>query len=414
MPDTTSKPGPAQEEAIQRAQEHFAAILREQLHRVQQMKGEEEWIDYSRLKPIIVGVCGGDGIGPYISEQAERVLESLLKPELEGGKIVFRTIEGLTIENRARHNKAIPDDVLEEIMKCHVTLKGPTTTPRAGDPWPNIESANVAMRRALDLFANVRPVRVPEQGIDWIFFRENTEGAYILGSRGVHVSDDLAIDFVVATSQGSDRIIRLAFDYAHRNGINKVTVVTKANIVKATDGKFLDVARAIAASYPGVEWDDWHIDIMAAKLLDPKRRTDFRVVVLPNLYGDILTDEAAEMQGGVGTAGSANIGKLYAMFEAIHGSAPRMVEEGRAEYADPSSMIRASAMMLNHLGYAELGRRLEMALDICGNFEKKLVITGRPTGAKGSDFTDYLLDTIQDPRLVEKWESHQPRAQAAV
>ena len=395
------------EQAIEQAKERFAKILEEQLDRVERMKAGEDWVDYSTLKPVVVGVCWGDGIGPYISQQTQRVLESLLKPELESGKIVFRTIEGLTIENRAKHRKAIPDDVLEEIKQCHVILKAPTTTPRKGDHWPNIESANVAMRRALDLFANVRPVRVPEQDIDWVFFRENTEGAYALGSQGINVTDDLAVDFVVTTSQGSDRIVHLAFDYARRNGINKVTVVTKANVMKATDGKFLDIARAIAGEYPEVQWDDWYIDIMTAKLLDAKRRTEFRVVVLPNLYGDILTDEAAELQGGVGTAGSANIGKRYAMFEAIHGSAPRMVKEGRAEYADPSSLVRAGAMMLNHLGFTEQGRKLEMALDICGNFEKKLTISGRPSGAKGSEFADYLLETLQGPRLEERWQSYQ-------
>lgn len=395
-------------QAIERAKEHFGKILEEQLDRVERMKVGEEWADYSKLKPIIVGVCWGDGIGPIISQQTQRLLEVILKAELESGKIVFKTIEGLTIENRAEQGKAIPDDVLEELKKCHVILKAPTTTPREGDPWPNIESANVAMRRALDLFANVRPVKVPKEGIDWMFFRENTEGAYVLGSQGVHVTEDLAIDFAVTTSQGSDRIIRLAFDHAKRNGINKVTVVTKANVVKTTDGKFLDTARAVAEEYPEVEWDDWYIDIMTAKLVDPKRRSDFRVMVLPNLYGDILTDEAAEFQGGVGTAGSANIGKRYAMFEAIHGSAPRMIKEGRAEYADPCSLIRAGAMMLNHLGFTDRARRLEMALDICGNFEKKLVITGRPTGAKGSEFGDYLLETVQDPKLEEKWKSYQP------
>jgi isocitrate dehydrogenase (NAD+) len=401
------------EQAIERAKGRFGKLLKDQLERVERMKTGEDWVDHSRLKPIIVGVCWGDGIGPYISQQTQRVLESLLEPELESGKIVFRTIEGLTIENRARHKKAIPDDVLEEIKQCHVLLKAPTTTPRKGDPWPNIESANVAMRRALDLFANVRPVRVPEQGIDWIFFRENTEGAYVLGSKGINVTDDLAVDFVVTTSQGSERIVRLAFDYARRNGINKVTVVTKANVMKATDGKFLDIARAIAAEYPEVHWDDWYIDIMTAKLLDPKRRTEFRVVVLPNLYGDILTDEAAELQGGVGTAGSANIGKRYAMFEPIHGSAPRMVREGRVEYADPSSLIRAGAMMLNYLGFTDRGRKLEMALELCGSFERKLVITGRPNGARGSEFVDYLLETLRDPQLEERWRSYQPHAKAS-
>ncbi len=142
---------------------------------------------------------------------------------------------------------------------------------------------------------------------------------------------------------------------------------------------------------------------MTAKLIDPKRRTDFKVFALPNLYGDILTDEAAEFQGGVGTAGSANIGKKYAMFEAIHGSAPRMVKEGRAKYADPSSMMRASAMLLDHIGYNEEAKKLQMALDICGQFEKKLVMTGRDTGATSAEFTDYVLETMSSPDLEEKY-----------
>jgi isocitrate dehydrogenase (NAD+) len=378
------------------------------------MKADEGWVDYASMRPIVIGVCGGDGIGPYITAQAQRVLEHLLAPEAASGKVVFRTIEGLTIENRTAVGKAIPDDVLADLKECPVILKGPTTTPRKGDPWPNVESANVAMRRELDLFANVRPVRVPAQGIDWTFFRENTEGAYVLGSSGVNVTDDLAVDFTVATAQGSERIIRLAFEHARKTGVNKVTVVTKANVIKTTDGKFLDTAREVSKEYPEVAWDDWYIDIMTAKLVDPKRRTEFRVVVLPNLYGDILTDEAAEFQGGVGTAGSANIGKRYAMFEAIHGSAPRMVEEGRAEYADPSSVIRAGAMLLNHIGYADRGKRLEMALDVCGNLEKRLVITGRQTGAKGSEFADYIMETLADEGLERKWGSRKSQVHGDV
>ncbi|HOB19478.1 MAG TPA: isocitrate/isopropylmalate family dehydrogenase [Candidatus Atribacteria bacterium] len=392
-------------EAIERAKEHLGKLLEQQFARIEKMKSETEFIDYIKLSPIIIGIAGGDGIGPFITAQAQRVMEFLLKDEVEKGKVAFKVIDGLTIENRAKHMKAIPDDVLAELKKCHVILKGPTTTPRAGDPWPNIESANVAMRKELDLFANVRPVRVPEQGIDWVFFRENTEGAYALGSNGIHVNDDLSLDFTVTTQEGSYRIIKAAFDYASRTGINKVTVVTKANVVKTTDGKFLDVARQVAREYPEVEWDDWYIDIMTAKLIDPKRRTQFRVMVLPNLYGDILTDEAAEFQGGVGTAGSANIGNRYAMFEAIHGSAPRMVEEGRGKYADPSSVIRAAAMLMEHIGYVDKAKMLQMALDICGQYEKKLVITGRDTGATSSEFTDYLMETLSDDGLTQKWRS---------
>ena len=392
--------------AIEKAKEYFGQIVEEQLRRVEELKKPVDWIDYARLKPIIIGIIGGDGIGPYIAAHARRVLEFMLAEELQSGKVEFRDIEGLTIENRAAQNKSIPDDVLEEIKKCHVTLKGPTTTPRKGDPWPNIESCNVSMRRYLDLFANVRPVRVPKEGIDWVFFRENTEGAYIMGSKGVNVTEDLAFDFKVITSQGAERIIRLAFDYARKNKRRKVTIVTKANVVKTTDGKFLEIGYEIAKEYPEIEVDDWYIDIMTAKLVDPKRRTQFDVFVLPNLYGDILTDEAAEFQGGVGTAGSANIGKRYAMFEAIHGSAPRMVREGRAKFADPSSMIRAAALLINHIGYPEKAKKLEMALDICGNYERKLVITGRDTGCTGEEFTEYLMETIQDPKLEERWKSY--------
>ncbi|MGD9140941.1 MAG: isocitrate/isopropylmalate family dehydrogenase [bacterium] len=392
--------------AIDKGKKHFGDLIKSQMERVEIMKKGEDFTDYSKLKPIIIGVLGGDGIGPFIAAEAQRVLEALLADEIKDGRVEFRVLEGLTIEKRAEVGKAVPDDVLEEIKKCHVTLKGPTTTPRKGDPWPNIESANVALRRYLDLFANVRPVRVPSQGIDWMFFRENTEGAYVLGSCGIDVTDDIAFDFKVITTQGAERIIRLAFEHAKKAGRKRVTIVTKANVVKTTDGKFLRIGYEIAKEYPGIECDDWYIDIMTAKLVDEKRRRDFQVLVLPNLYGDILTDEAAEFQGGVGTAGSANIGKKYAMFEAIHGSAPRMVKEGRAQHADPSSMIRAGAMMLNHIGFPETGKKLEMALDICGQYEKKVVMTGRPGGGTAEELGNYLLDTINDPKIEEKWKGY--------
>lgn len=392
---------------IERAKEHFGRLMESQLERIERMKISQDWTDYASLVPIRIGILGGDGIGPFIAAEAQRIVEDLLADEVQSGKVEIGVIEGLTIENRAAQSMAIPDDVLEEIKTYHVTLKGPTTTPRKGDPWPNIESANVALRKELDLFANVRPVRVPKDGIDWMFFRENTEGAYALGSDGWDVSDDLAVDFKVITSPGAERICRLAFEYAKKNGIDRVTIVTKANVVKTTDGKFLKIGNEMAKEYPDIECDDWYIDIMTAKLVDPKRRTQFKVFILPNLYGDILTDEAAEFQGGVGTAGSANIGMQYSMFEAIHGSAPRMVKEGRAQYADPCSMIRAAALMMAHIGFAERARKLEMALDICGQFEKKLVMTGRDTGATSREYGEYLLETVKDPKLEERWNSYQ-------
>jgi isocitrate dehydrogenase (NAD+) len=395
------------DDIINKAKNLFEKIIEEQLERVEQLKKGADWIDYSKLHPIIIGIIGGDGIGPEISKHAKNILEFLLKKELQKGKVKFKVIEGLTIEKRAKALNPIPDNVLKEIKQCHVILKGPTTTPRKGDEWPNIESANVAMRRELDLFANVRPVKVPEKKIDWIFFRENTEGAYILGSQGINITDDLAIDFKVITSQGAERIIRLAFDYAKKNKINKVTVITKANVIKTTDGKFLSIAEKVAKEYPEVKWDDWYIDILTAKLIDPARQSQFKVLVAPNLYGDIITDEAAELQGGVGTAGSANIGKRYAMFEAIHGSAPRMVEEGRAKYADPSSIIKASALLLNHIGFIEKSKKLEMALDMCARYEKRVTITGRQNGATGNEFASYLMEILQDPKLEEKWKKFQ-------
>lgn len=394
-------------QAIEKARDHFGKIVAEQLDRVERMKQAEDWLDYSKLKPIVIGIVGGDGIGPIICEEAHEILAYLLADEIKQGKVELRVIEGLTIENRAKVNKAIPDDVLAELKKCHAILKGPTTTPKKGDKWPNIESANVTMRRELDLFANVRPVRVPDQGIDWVFFRENTEDVYVLGSKGINVTDDLAIDFKVITSQGTERIIRLGFEHAKKNGIKKVTIVTKANVVKTTDGKFLTMAEHVAKDYPGITWDDWFIDIMTAKLLDPERRSEFRVMVLPNLYGDIITDEAAQIQGGVGTAGSSNIGKRYAMFEAIHGTAPRMVETGRAQYADPSSIIKAACMLLNHIGYVQLAQKMDMALDICTQFERKVKVTGRPDGATGRQFADYLVKTIKRPDLESLWKSYQ-------
>ncbi len=390
---------------IEAAQNKFGTVLEEQLKRIERMKKAQPFTDYVKLSPLIIGICWGDGIGEFISKNAQEVLAHVFKEEVRNGKIIFKEVKGLTIENRVKHKKAIPDDVLEELRSCHIILKGPTTTPQAGDPWPNIESANVAMRRALDLFANVRPVKIPREGVDWCFFRENTEGAYILGSKGFDVTEDLSVDFTVATEQGSERIIRMAFDYAKRNTIDRVTVITKSNVIKTTDGRFSRVAKRVAKEYPDIQCDEWYIDIMTAKLIDPARRKDFKVMVMPNLYGDILTDEAAQLQGGVGTAGSANIGTRWAMFEAVHGSAPRMVKEGRAQYADPSSMIRACAMLLRHIGYPQKAQNVEMALEVCGQFEKKAAITGRDTGATGGEYTKYILSWLDDPKLKPRWES---------
>lgn len=374
----------------------FEKLLREQTARAEKMKNDTPATDFSKKERIVIGCCGGDGIGPIITAEARRVLEFLLKDAVAAGKVELRDIDGLTIENRIACDKAIPDDVLAELKACDVILKGPTTTPKGGTGSKDLESANVAMRRELDLFANVRPVSIPAEGVDWTFFRENTEGEYVLGSRGVEIPGELCCDFKVTTDEGTARIARAAFDFAVKNGKTKVTCVTKANIMKKTDGKFSRICHEICEKeYPTLTLDEWYIDIMTAKLVDEKARADFQVFVLPNLYGDIITDEAAQLQGGVGTAGSANIGAHYAMFEAIHGSAPRMIERGDGDYANPASMIRASEMLLRHIGFTKEASKLAKALDICTAPDAELRITGRRDGASCREFGDYLMKVCE-------------------
>lgn len=379
------------EQYISNAVTHFEKLLREQIARQQKMEKDSGAIDYSKLDKIVIGVCGGDGIGPIISAESEKLLRFLLKDEVASGKVEIKTIEGLTIENRIEKNQAIPDDVLSEIKSCHVILKGPTTTLKGG----TLESANVAMRRELDLYANVRPVCVPEENIDWTFFRENTEGEYVLGSKGVEIPDTLAFDFKVTTNAGTRRIARAAFEYARNNGKKNVAIVTKANIMKKTDGKFSEICHEIAKEYPEITADEWYIDIMTANLVNEKIRSGFEVFLMPNLYGDIITDEAAQIQGGVGTAGSMNLGDRYAMFEAIHGSAPRMIEQGIGGYANPTSIFKATEMLLNHIGFKLQSEKLRKALSICTETEKKVVVTGDTDGATCAEFSEYVMKTIR-------------------
>lgn len=379
------------EQYINNAVSHFEKLLREQIARQQKMENDSGAIDYSSLDKIIIGVCGGDGIGPIISAESEKLLRFLLEDEVKSGKVEIKNIEGLTIENRIEKNKAIPDDVLAEIKSCHVILKGPTTTLKGG----TLESANVAMRRELDLYANVRPVCVPEENIDWTFFRENTEGEYVLGSKGVEIPDTLAFDFKVTTNAGTRRIARAAFEYARNNNKKNVAIVTKANIMKKTDGKFSEICHEIAKEYPEITADEWYIDIMTANLVNEKIRSGFEVFLMPNLYGDIITDEAAQIQGGVGTAGSMNLGDRYAMFEAIHGSAPRMIEQGIGGYANPTSIFKATEMLLNHIGFKSQAAKLNKALSICTETEKKVVVTGDTDGATCAEFSEYVMETIK-------------------
>ena len=375
---------------IDQAAEHFRTLLAQQLQRQERMAQGSPAKDFAHMDHIVIGLIPGDGIGPIIMAQARRVLEKLLADEITHGRVELRDIQGLTIENRTAQGKAIPEDVLAAMKACDVLLKGPTETPKGG----TLESANVAMRRELDLYANVRPVSVPELGIDWSFFRENTEGEYALGSRGIEVPGMLSMDFKVTTDAGTRRIAKAAFDFARANGKTNVAIVTKANIMKKTDGMFTRICHEVAADYPEITADDWYIDIMTANLVNPEIRSKFQVFVLPNLYGDIITDEAAQIQGGVGTAGSANTGSQYAMFEAVHGTAPRLIADGEGDYANPASILKAAELLLRHIAMAGKADKLAAAMHLCTETERRVVMTGHRDGASCAEFGDYLLEKL--------------------
>ncbi|MCI8630766.1 MAG: isocitrate/isopropylmalate dehydrogenase family protein [Firmicutes bacterium] len=369
----------------------FEQLIKEQLERAERLKTGSEFTDYTSASKIVVGIIPGDGIGPVIMNETVKVLNVLLTDEIKSGRIELRPIEGLTLENRVAKGETVPSDVLAAIKGCDVLLKGPTTTPDKNSGLPNLESANVTLRKELDLFANVRPVSIPELGIDWTFYRENTEGEYSLGSKGIVISDDLSVDFKVTTMAGTERIARAAFEFAKANGKTRVSIVTKANIMKKTDGKFLDLCYNTAKDYPGIKTDDWYVDIMAANLVNEDIRAGFQVFVLPNLYGDIITDEAAQIQGGVGTAGSANVGAKYAMFEAIHGSAPRMVADGIADKANPASIMKAAVMLLRHIGMTEKADKLDIAVNTAAN---ALNMSGTADGNSAREFSEIVLKSI--------------------
>lgn len=380
---------------IKAAVESFEAMLREQYDRNERMKDRRlNGTGAAAAKDkVVIGTCDGDGIGEVIMKEARAVMEKLLADEIAAGKVELKTIEGFTLENRLEKGETVPAEVMAQMQECDVLLKGPTTTPNASMGTKNLESANVYLRKAFDLYANVRPVNIPEQGIDWTFFRENTEGEYALGSRGVRLTGSLAVDFKVTTTEGTLRIAKAAFDFAKANGKKRLSIVTKANIMKKTDGDFLNLCKEVAKDYPEIEVDSWFIDIMAANLVNTDIRNNFQVFVLPNLYGDIITDEAAQIQGGVGTAGSANIGDDYAIFEAIHGSAPRMVEDGIAHLANPASLLKATSMLLSHIGYVEKADKLAAALDAA---DKKLgaKMTGLPGGGTCREFADEVMANL--------------------
>ena len=303
-----------------------------------------------------VTLIPGDGIGPAITEAVVRVVEST------GAVIEWdRQIAGVAaLEER---NTPLPEETLESIRRNRVALKGPLTTPVG----VGFRSINVALRKEFDLYANVRPERnlLPDyryQDIDLVLIRENTEGLYSGVEHYIGVAGDpraAAESVMIVTRFGVERILRYAFDYAVSHGRKKVTLAHKANILKYTQGLFLDVGREMAAEYEGrVEFEDRIIDATAMLLvMDPYR---FDVIVTENMFGDILSDQIAGLIGGLGLAPGGNIGKDVAIFEAVHGSAPDIV--GR-NIANPSALLLAAIMMLQHLELHEQAERIRAALE---------------------------------------------------
>ena len=299
-----------------------------------------------------VTLIRGDGIGPEVVDAALRVLEatgiSMEYEEVAAGEAALRD-----------YGTPLPEELLESIRKNGVALKGPITTPVGS----GFRSVNVGIRQALDLYANLRPaksfegVKARYTGVDLVVVRENTEGLYCGIERYVDEEKTIAESVSRITRRASERIVRFAFEYALRENRRKVTAVHKANILKTTGGLFLRVAREVAQDYPGVEFEDRIVDNMALQLV--KNPEIFEVIVTTNLFGDILSDLCAGLVGGLGLAPSANVGEEIAVFEPVHGSAPKYAGMNKV---NPSAMILSAVLMLRHLGEINSADRVEAAL----------------------------------------------------
>jgi isocitrate dehydrogenase (NAD+) len=329
-----------------------------------------------------VTLIPGDGIGPELAEATRRVLDST---GIEFDWEVVDAGEALI----ATHGTPLPDHVLESIRRNKVALKGPITTP-VGEGF---RSVNVTLRQALGLYANLRPARSMKgletryEDVDLVIVRENTEDLYA----GIEhmVGPDAAESIKIITRAASERIARFAFDYAVANGRRKVTAVHKANIMKLSDGLFLESCRTVAAEYDGrVEFEDRIVDNMCMQLVQKPDLYD--VLVLPNLYGDIVSDLAAGLVGGLGVAPGANIGADAAVFEPVHGSAPKYAGQDKA---NPTALILSGALMLRHLGHADTAERVETAL-------REVIAEGRTVtydlgGTAGTRaFTDAIIERL--------------------
>ncbi len=323
----------------------------------------------------------GDGIGPEVTAATVRVLEAA------GGELEWET-HFAGSEALARHGHPLPDEVLESIRETKVALKGPVTTPVG----TGFRSVNVELRKRLDLFANLRPVEttpnVPSRytDVDLVVVRENTEGLY--SGLEHEVVPGVVESLKIITERASTRIAEFAFDYARRHGRKRVTAVHKANIMKLSDGLFLECCRKIAARNPEIEYDERIVDNMAMQLvLNPEK---YDMLLLENLYGDIVSDLCAGLVGGLGVVPGANLGREIAIFEAVHGSAPDIA--GR-NLANPTALIRSGALMLDHLGQAEPAARVRRALTAV--FAEKRKLTADLGGAaKTTEFTEALVAAI--------------------
>lgn len=302
-----------------------------------------------------VTLIPGDGIGPSIADATVRILAAA-SADIEWD----RQVAGMA--GVARWNDPIPEATLDSIKRTRLALKGPLETP-VGEGFRSI---NVALRKTFDLYANVRPAYTIVPGrfdnIDIVLVRENTEGLYIGVEHYVRIGDDpkaAAESVAIITRQGSERIVRYAFEYALAHGREKVTLVHKANILKFSQGLFLDVGRMVAAEYAGrVQFEERIIDAMAMHLV--MRPEQFDVVVTTNLFGDILSDEISGLVGGLGLAPGANIGKNAAIFEAVHGTAPDIAGKN---IANPGALLLAACMMLEHMGDWERAKRIRTAFE---------------------------------------------------
>jgi isocitrate dehydrogenase (NAD+) len=326
----------------------------------------------------------GDGIGPEVAQAAVRAVEAT------GVDICWRRAE-LNEAIILEAGKTLPQYLLDSLNETHVGLKGPVTTPVAG----GFQSVNVALRKALDLFANVRPVRTlpgiktrfEDVHIDMVIFRENTEDLY--SGLEHEIVKDVVTSLKVITRTASERIARYAFDYAKKNKRRQVTAIHKANIMKLADGLFLRCCREVAKQFPEIQYKELIVDNASMQLVI--RPETFDILLLPNLYGDIVSDLAAGLVGGLGIVPGANMGETHAVFEAVHGSAPDIAGQGKA---NPTALMLSSVMLLIHLGETEAAKKLQNAIE--GVFRDGNHLTGDVGGsASTEEFTEAVINKIR-------------------